>query len=474
MLFRSIRLTLTLWYAVTLAVILVLFSSFFYLTFKRELYLEVDQELLSIAQGIASPTLEPFLRTPPSAFEQVLEDFIGPRIAGKFVQVLDASGKLATASINLQDQRFAVRKQDLLKAAQGKIVYATVGGWEKQPIRMVSYPIIVNGRLAYLVQVGAPMMAAQEMLRKILIVLGVSIPLSLFLFSYGGWFLAGLSLKPVDILTRSAKKITAENLSQRLEVLNPHDEIGELAATFNNTLARLEAVFSRMRQFSADVSHELRTPLTILRGETEVALRWVKEPEEYRAILQSNLEEIKRMSEIIEYLLDLAKAEEGMLRLEFSEVALNDLLNELVTQAKVLARQKGVVLAYEALYPVVISGDRLRLRQIFLNLLDNAVKYTPNGGEVRVVLDSVERYARVAVIDTGSGIPEEDLPYIFDRFYRVDKARNRADGGTGLGLSLSSSLAEAHGGRIEVVSEQGMGSVFTVYLPLPAEAIDVA
>jgi len=474
LLFRSIRLTLTLWYAVTLAVILVLFSSFFYLTFKRELYLEVDQELLSIAQGIASPTLEPFLRTPPSAFEQVLEDFIGPRIAGKFVQVLDASAKLATASINLPDQRLAVRKQDLLKAAQGKIVYATVGGWEKQPIRMVSYPIIVNGRLAYLVQVGAPMMTAQEMLRKILIVLGVSIPLSLFLFGYGGWFLAGLSLKPVDILTRSAKKITAENLSQRLEVLNPHDEIGELAATFNNTLARLEAVFSRMRQFSADVSHELRTPLTILRGETEVALRWVKEPEEYRAILQSNLEEIKRMSEIIEYLLDLAKAEEGMLRLEFSEVTLNDLLDELVSQTKVLARQKGVVLAFEALYPVVISGDRLRLRQIFLNLLDNAVKYTPASGEVRVVLDSVGRYARVAVIDTGSGIPAEDLPYIFDRFYRVDKARNRADGGTGLGLSLSSSLAEAHGGRIEVVSQQGMGSVFTVYLPLPAAAIDGA
>jgi heavy metal sensor kinase len=474
LLFRSIRLTLTLWYAVTLAVILVLFSSFFYLTFKRELFLEVDQELLAIAEGIASPTLEPFLHTPPSAFEQVLEDFIGPRIAGKFVQVLDASAKVATASKNLQDQGFAVRKEDLFKAAQGKIVYATVGGWEKQPLRIVSYPVMVNGRLAYLVQVGAPMMAAQEMLRKILIVLGVSIPLSLVLFGYGGWFLAGLSLKPVDILTRSAKKITAENLSQRLEVLNPHDEIGELAATFNNTLARLESAFSRMRQFSADVSHELRTPLTILRGETEVALRWVKEPEEYRAILQSNLEEIKRMSEIIEYLLDLAKAEEGMLRLEPSEVALNDLLNELVSQTKVLARQKGVVLVFEALYPVAVSGDRLRLRQIFLNLLDNAVKYTPAGGEVRVVLDSAEQSARVAVIDTGSGIPEEDLPYLFDRFYRVDKARNRADGGTGLGLSLSRSLAEAHGGRIEVVSQLGMGSVFTVYLPLPAVATDGA
>ncbi len=474
MLFRSIRLTLTLWYAVTLAVILVLFSSFFYLTFKRELYLEVDQELLAIAEGIASPTLEPFLHTPPSAFEQVLEDFIGPRVAGKFVQVLDASARVATASKNLQDQRIAVREEDLLKAAQGKIVYATVGVWEGQPLRIVSYPIMVNGRLVYLVQVGAPMMAAQDMLKKILIVLGVSIPLSLFLFGYGGWFLAGLSLKPVDILTRSAKKITAENLSQRLEVLNPHDEIGELAATFNNTLARLEAAFSRMRQFSADVSHELRTPLTILRGETEVALRWVKEPEEYRAILQSNLEEIKRMSEIIEYLLDQAKAEEGMLRLELSEVTLNDLLNELVAQTKVLARQKGVVLAFEALYPVVISGDRLRLRQIFLNLLDNAVKYTPAGGEVRVVLDSAERYARVAVIDTGSGIAEDDLPYLFDRFYRVDKARNRADGGTGLGLSLSRSLAEAHGGRIEVVSQQGMGSVFTAYLPLPAETSDGA
>jgi heavy metal sensor kinase len=334
------------------------------------------------------------------------------------------------------------------------------------PFRIITYPLIINGKTEQIIQVGSSLRAPRWLMDRMLIVLGISVPLSLLLFSYGGWFLAGLALKPVDLITRSVKKITAANLSHRLEVVNSHDEISHLVETFNAPLARLENSFNKTRQFSADVSHELRTPLTILRGETEVALRWAKEPDEYRGILQSNLEEIKRMSQIIEYLLDLAKAEERRLELNLQEVDLNGLLATLVQQTAMIAHEKGVRLVFEAPVTVPFKGDELRLRQIFLNLLDNAVKYTAEGGEVKVQISVEGGWARVAVKDTGAGIPEEDLPHIFDRFYRVDKARNRAQGGTGLGLSLSRSLVEAHGGHIEVESEVEVGSTFTVHLPI--------
>lgn len=466
MIFKSIRFTLTLWYSVTLAVILVLFSSFLYLTIRKQLYEEADRELLTIAEAVASPTLEPFRKSAPSVIDQVLEDFIGPKITGKFVQILNSYGKVYSRSKNLKEFTLPLTRAASQGARLGKITYETTKAPGLYPIRSITFPLFTEGRLTWIVQVGSSLEGATDTLDKILLIFYVSIPLSLLLLCYGGWFLAGRALKPVDLITRSAQKITAENLSHRLEVVNPKDEIGRLAETFNSTLARLENSFKRTRQFSADVSHELRTPLTILRGETEVGLKWAKEPEEFRELLQSNLDEIKRMSDIIEYLLDLSRLEEGELPLNIQEVDLTEFLHDLVQQVKLLAEKKRVGLTFEGNTPVCVIGDRLRLRQIFLNLLDNAVKYTPAGGEVRLSLEAAAGDAKVSVMDTGPGIPAEDLPYIFDRFYRVDKARNRAHGGSGLGLSLVKSIAEAHGGRIEVTSEPGRGSAFTVYLPL--------
>lgn len=466
MLFRSIRFSLTLWYAVTLAVILVLFSSFIYLVLGNQLNKGVDHELLTIAEAVASPTLEPFRRSGPSVFDQVLEDFIGEKLRGKYVQVLDPAGQVGASSKNLEELRIPLSKRALQRSVEGKVTYETKVNLDIYPVRTITYPILADGKLLQIVQVGASMKLSAETLDKVLLVFAVSIPLSLLLWSLGGWFLAGRALKPVDIITRSAQKITAENLGLRLEVANPRDEIGRLAETFNDTLERLENAFTRIRQFSADVSHELRTPLTILRGETEVGLRWAKEPEEFRELFQSNLEEINRMSKIIECLLDLSRAEEGGMRLELAEVDLADVLEGLVQQARLIDPGKGLRIGFAAEEPVVVRGDWLKLRQVFMNLIDNAVKYTPAGGEISVALDTNGGLARVAVIDSGAGIPAADLSHIFERFYRVDKARNRADGGVGLGLSLARTFIEAHGGRIEVVSEIDKGSVFTVYLPL--------
>jgi len=464
--FRSIRFSLTLWYSVTLAVILLLFSTFLYLTIRSRLYAEVDRGLLAIAEAVASPTLEPFRNSAPSVLDQVLEDFIGPKIAGKFVQLSDSGGRAFSHSKNLQQFTLPLSKSAVQAADSGNITYQTHKGLQRYPIRSVIFPVMANARLNQIVQVGTTLDDATETLDKILLIMAVSIPLSLLFAWYGGWFLAGRALRPVDIITKSAQKISAENLSQRLEIVNPNDEIGKLAETFNRTLGRLENAFIRTKRFSADVSHELRTPLTILRGETELGLRWSGDPDEFKKILGSNLEEINRMSEIIGYLLDLSRAEEDSLSLHLQQLELKELLQDLVQQIWLLAEEKGIKLFFTASDPVYVSADSNRLRQIFLNLLDNAFKFTPVGGEIRLILEHEPPWAKVSVIDSGPGIPEYDLPYIFDRFYRVDKARNRKDGGSGLGLSLVKSLSEAHGGRVELRSTLGVGSVFTVYLPI--------
>ncbi len=465
MFFKSIRFSLTLWYLVTSAVILLLFSTFLYLTISSRLFAEIDKELLAIAEAVASPTLEPFRKSAPSVLDQVLEDFIGPKIAGKFVQISDAEGRVFSRSKNLQQFNLPLDKPTLMIAGMGKSTFQTRKMPPSYRVRTVVLPVMVDGRLEQIVQVGAPLTKVTETLDKILLVLAVSIPSSLLLLWCGGWFLAGRALKPVALITRSAQKISAENLSHRLEVVNPNDEIGRLAETFNHTLGRLENAFDRTRRFSTDVSHELRTPLTILRGEVEVGLRWCGNPDEFKKILKSNLEEINRMSDIIAHLLELSRAEEGELTLDLKRVDLQALLQDLVRQTGLPAEERHIAIAMTGSGPLHVSGDPLRLKQIFLNLLDNALKFTPTGGEIRLLLEHEREWAKISVIDSGPGIPEDDLPYIFDRFYRVDKARNRKDGGSGLGLSLVKSLSEAHGGRVELQCSPAGGCAFTVYLP---------
>lgn len=466
MFLKSIRYALTLWYSVTLAVILVLFSAFLYVSLRNQLYKEVDRGLLSIAEAMANPVFEPFLQSPSSSIDQVLEDFIGSRMGGKYVQLVDGDGKPLAATRNLLDRSLPVSREALVNARNGRPTFETYAEARPYPIRVLSYPLFVRHRLHIIAQVGTSLVGTSDILYKIELLFLISIPASLLVLSYGGWFLAGRALKPVDLITKSARKISAENLSHRLEVVNPNDEIGRLAETFNDTLARLENSFARTRRFSADVSHELRTPLTILRGEIEVGLRWMKEPDEFRELLQSNFEEVNRMSRIIESLLELSRAEEEPLGPDCPEVDLTELLAGLTKQATGLAAEKGLSITFEGESPAVVRGDLLRLRQLFLNLLDNALKYTPGGGEIKVSIGSKEGFARVLVADSGQGIPAEDVPYIFDRFYRVDKARNRADGGSGLGLALVKSFVESHGGTVEVESEAGKGSVFCVCLPL--------
>ncbi|MBI4536135.1 MAG: HAMP domain-containing protein [Ignavibacteriae bacterium] len=314
--------------------------------------------------------------------------------------------------------------------------------------------------------VAYPLRELGEVLENLFSIFLILIPIALAVSVFGGLYLANKSLKPVDRITTHARKITAENLDQKIAVRNVNDEIGRLTATINEMIQRLHESFAQIRQFSADASHELRTPLTIMRGEIELSLRSLKTPEEYRRVLASSLEEILRMTSIIDNLLTLGKADQGVYELNLEEVGLEEIVRDLHGDSEVLAEPKNIKVTIKKIEPITIIGDKVRLRQLFINLIDNAIKYSHIGGSVTLSVERQNGTALFRVEDTGIGIPEQDLERIFDRFYRVDKARSRELGGTGLGLSIAKWIAGLHRGTITVTSELDKGSVFTVQLPL--------
>jgi len=292
-------------------------------------------------------------------------------------------------------------------------------------------------------------------------------PLALLISVIGGWFLAHKSLKPVDELTNTAKEITAQNLSRRLPTLRANDELSRLTEQFNDMISRLQASFAQIQQFSADASHELRTPLTIMRGEIEVALRNQRLSKDSRELLNSINDELIRLSSIVESLMILVKSDTGRLVFNMQPIALNEFMEELFEETKVLAESKKIKVKLEHSQPIRVNGDAVRLKQLFLNLIDNALKYTPPHGQVTLTLTKKEGGAVLAVKDNGIGIPRKDLIKIFERFYRVDRSEDTIEdaGGSGLGLSIAKWITEAHNGSIEVKSREGRGSTFIVRLP---------
>jgi heavy metal sensor kinase len=297
------------------------------------------------------------------------------------------------------------------------------------------------------------------------LVLGIAYPVTLALASFGGAFLAGRALSPIDKLTRLARRVSAKDLSQRLNLRLPDDEVGRLARTFDEMIARLDDAFRRQRQFTADASHELRTPLTAIKGQVEVALRRRRDAAAYREVLQAVNEEVDRLIRLVGSLLTLARADAGQIPIALETVSLPELVAGAVEQVDPVAKQRDIELSASAGPAVTLQADEDLLLQLLLNLLDNAIKHTPAGGRVTVGWRVNGRQVELWVRDTGVGIAGEHLAHIFDRFYRVDKARSRAEGGVGLGLSICRWIAEAHGGHISVRSAPGQGSTFTAGLP---------
>ena len=303
-------------------------------------------------------------------------------------------------------------------------------------------------------------------LRTLAAILIMGVPCAVALAIAGGYVLAGRVLSPIGAMADQARKITADSLGERLPVTNPGDEFGRLASVFNETLARLDGSFARLRRFTADASHELRTPLTAMRSVGEVALQRSLDRAAYRDVIGSMLEEVDRLTRLVETLLTLTRAESGRAQLARDVVDLGGLASAVADSLRVLSEEKAQTLSIDAQAEITATGDANVLRQGLSNLIDNAIKYTPDRGTitVRVVKMSLAE-AAIEVRDTGRGIPAEHRERIFDRFYRVDAARARDSGGLGLGLAISRWAVEAHGGRIELESEEGTGSVFRIVLP---------
>ncbi len=465
MFFVTIRAKLVYWFTLVLALILVSFSALLYFTLSRALYDSVDKKLTTIAEITADSSTR--TSEDSEGWNDYLEKFFGFRPTAKYIQILDKSGNIDYDADRSLPKRLPLTAETVKRAETGEVVFETLYGLDTYPIRMINYPVVKNDKLISLVQVGSSLEYVEETLHRLFLIIIFTVPTVILFSSVGGYFLAKAALGPVAEITDAARRIGAKDLSQRIPVRNKKDEMGRLAATFNEMLERLEKSFAQIRQFSADASHELRTPLTILKGETEWALRTARSAKDYKEILSSSLEEINTMSRIVEDLLILSRADIGETPMEMEPVELGPVITEVYDMGATLAEARGqtVELNVEELNGIKIMGNELRLRQLFLNLIDNGVKYTKDGGKIRIDAYIRSDNVEIRVSDNGVGIAPEDQTKIFDRFFRVDKNRSRKEGGTGLGLAICRFITEAHHGTIAVSSTPGMGSTFTVVLP---------
>ena len=332
------------------------------------------------------------------------------------------------------------------------------------PVRVLTHPHRV-GDQSVLVRVALSEESLRREWRELLAGLLFGLPVAIAIAGFGGHWLAGRALGPLDRMAKQAETLTADNLGQRLPVENPDDELGHLATVFNLSLARIEESFGQLRRFTADASHELRTPLTAIRTVGEVALQAQQDPERYREAIGSMLEEVDRLSRLVGSLLVLSRADAAP-ALHRHDLALLDLARESAALLEILAEEKGQRVEVGGDSGVRAGLDGLILRQALINLIDNAIKYSPRGAVIRIAVrgDSGGN-AVVEITDEGPGIPEAHRSRVFERFYRIDKARSREDGGAGLGLSIALWAVRAHGGRIELQSEEGKGSTFRIVLP---------
>lgn len=463
----SLRVRLTLWYGTALASVLVVFGVILYGALAKALKEQADRSLEETA-AVAERSLEEHRFGPFLLYEDLSQDFPELATLDKFFQIFGPTGQITIQSPNIKSREIPLNRTALEAALAGQKTFESVRFSGEPPIRLISVPVRHGGTLVNIVRVGTSLQSLEETLHRLLIILLITMPLALLASLGGGWFLAGRALRPVGAITKAAERIAGGDLTQRLSVSMAQDEIGRLAATFNAMIGRLDASFQQVRQFTSDASHELRTPLTVLKGETELALRRPRSADDYRLVLESSLEEIDRMSRIVDELLFLSRADLGEIKMESRPVRLDQLFDDLKRQAEVLGHEQRVQIVTGLIEPATIAGDDMRLRELLLNLLDNAVKYSPQGGRVEMSLVTQDGMARLAISDQGIGMSREEQTHIFDRFYRTDGARAHTKKGTGLGLAICRWIVEAHHGTIEVQSEPSKGSTFTVILSLLA------
>jgi heavy metal sensor kinase len=461
--FNSVRARLTLWYVFVFGLLLVGFSVLIYVLLTRSLFERADRSLSNAVQATAAEFQSEIKEYNGDAATGAVETLKELQFPNIYTAIFADNQVLAS---NFPDDPQFVFPHELLNPARAgdSISFRTVNGFGEEGVRLAMLPVKANDR-DYSVAVAEPLRDLVEQIEAIRRIFFIGLPATLLIAGVGGFLLAKKSLSPVVEMSEQAKRIGATNLQERLTVSNPRDELGRLADAFNELLSRLNRSFENMREFMADASHELRTPLSVIRGEADVALSLDRDRAEYKETLEIIQDEARRLSRIVDDMMALARADAGQYQLKIEEFYLNDLVEEACRAMKVIATAKGVFLTADLAGDVAFAGDADLLRQLVMNLLDNAINYTPSGGSVSVKLTSEQSAVKIIVSDTGIGIPAEAAAHVFERFYRVDKARSRADGGSGLGLAIARWIAEAHKGSIDLVSVPTKGSKFTVLLP---------
>jgi len=457
---HSIKFRFTLWYLLVLVVLLTALSVGVYFYSSRSLHENLDDSLeLRSTQLVSFPAILESITQ--GEFQEELGEIVILYFYGNNQSVEWSPSGI---SIPLSDEFTS-------QAIAGTGLFTNIQTAEGEGLRLLAVPVNLGppgptpSIPPSLLVIARSTKQIDRALHGLVRTLAIAVPLALALAAGGGIFLARRALKPVDKIARTAREIGEGDLSQRINV-NTKDELGRLAATLNEMIGRLEKAFQRQKQFTSDASHELRTPLAVIEAESTLALQKGRSSSNYRQSLEIVSRETRQMSSLIDQLLTLARADAGKEQWNFAEVDLGKLITDLSIDAEVLCQEKGLSFQLGQMQDLVVKGDEARLRELFMNILDNAIRYTPAPGTVAISLRREEQMAVVAITDTGIGIPTEDIPLIFERFYRVDKSRSRSEGGSGLGLAICRHIAEAHGGKIEVESRVGGGSTFSVWLPL--------
>ncbi len=445
---RSLKSRLTLLYVAIFAVILVAFAASLYGITRQELMSDLDRGLAEQSRAFA----EFYFRQPNEA-----DQYLSTSTA--LAAVYDAQGRPLHRSRDLRT--VAALDHDRVREgffSEGRWRFCATRAWD------------ANGA-AYLVAYGRDETAVRERLTRLLRYFALFVPIVLLISWYIGYVFVRSALAPVEDIRRRAERLARANLSERLTLPETRGELRELATTFNEMLGRIEGAFSQTQEFTANASHELKTPLANLRTEIELALEKGATEEEYQRLLASVVEEVSRMTHIVDNLLLLAQLDRGTAPLQRADVNLSNVAREAVDALQIMGETRGVQVREGMIAPgVTVTGDGVMLRRVIMNLLENGVKYNREGGEVKCAVWQEDSTARVEVSDNGPGIPADAIPRLFERFYRVDhgRANARVDGvgGTGLGLSICKSLVEAHGGKINVRSQEGAGTTFHVSFPM--------
>ncbi|OHD08451.1 MAG: hypothetical protein A2Y34_01935 [Spirochaetes bacterium GWC1_27_15] len=480
MIIKSIRIKNLITFLFILTILFFVIGILFYNNIQNKLYEDTDSFLFATAVSVADSINTLWEKEGTNTIKQTIRQYFfkiirswitqsakdDPKLLNIIVQIYDPTCKIIASSRNIptilnlsetaKSQIFNLKEyyEDInIETSPGRFI----------TVRFLAKPIVKDKKIDYIVRVAIPLRTLNVALTNLKLYLLLMLPILIVFIGVVGIYLTNLTLEPVKKMIKTMRQITAGNLKLRIEIPESKDEIRDLAETFNNMIERLEKLFSSQQQLIEDLSHEIKTPLSVIKGQSEVFIRRERKIPEYKELLLNNIEEINRIIKIVEDLLVVSLFDSQTVEINFKNIKLAIFLESIVDDINIFGEEKNIKVVYSHKNDHTIQGDENHLKSLFLNLLENSIKYSFPNGEIIVNLTKQDNFAKIEISDTGAGIPEEELPYIFDRYYRVIKSKK--DKGFGIGLSIVKSIVDLHQGKIEVKSKINHGTTFIIYLP---------